>query len=31
VLAVEDKAPKGKYPKVTKRVGKSPPQYADEE
>lgn len=31
VVAVEEKAPKGKYPKVTKRVGKSPPQYMDEE
>jgi hypothetical protein len=25
------KAPKGKCPGVTKRVGKSPPQYMDEE
>jgi hypothetical protein len=31
VVAIDDKAPKGKYPKVVKRVGKSPPQYADEE
>jgi hypothetical protein len=31
VLAIDDKLPKGKYPKVIKRVGKSPPQYADEE
>jgi hypothetical protein len=31
VVAIEDKAPKGKYPRVTKRVGKSPPQYMDEE
>jgi hypothetical protein len=31
VLAVDDKVPKGKYPKVVKRVGKSPPQYADED
>lgn len=31
VLAIDDKVPKGKYPKVVKRVGKSPPQYADEE
>jgi hypothetical protein len=30
VEAVEDKVPRGKFPKVTKRVGKSPPQYADE-
>jgi hypothetical protein len=31
VAAVEDTVPKGKYPKVTKQVGKSPPQYMDEE
>ncbi len=31
VDAIEDKAPRGKFPKVTKRVGESPPQYADEE
>jgi hypothetical protein len=31
IAAIDDKAPKGKYPKVVKRVGKSPPQYADEE
>jgi len=31
VAAVEDRIPRGKFPKVTKRVGKSPPQYADEE
>ena len=30
VEAIEDKTPKGKLPKVTKRVGKSPPQYPDE-
>jgi hypothetical protein len=30
VLAIDDKVPKGKFPKVTKRVGKSPPQYPDE-
>ncbi|HUW85075.1 MAG TPA: plasmid pRiA4b ORF-3 family protein [Phycisphaerae bacterium] len=29
VVSIEDKAPRGKYPKVTKRVGKSPPQYVD--
>jgi hypothetical protein len=29
VVAIEDGAPRGKYPKVTKRVGQSPPQYAD--
>ncbi len=31
VEAIEDKAPSGKFPKVTKRAGKSPPQYAEEE
>jgi len=31
VEAVEDKVPKGKFPKVTKKVGKSPPQYAEED
>jgi hypothetical protein len=33
VLAIEDAAPRGRYPKVTKRVGESPPQYpnGDEE
>jgi hypothetical protein len=30
VDAVDDKAPKGKLPKVIKRVGKSPPQYIEE-
>ena len=29
VIAVEDQAPSGKYPRVTDRVGASPPQYAD--
>jgi hypothetical protein len=29
VLAVEEQAARGKFPKVVKRVGKSPPQYAD--
>jgi hypothetical protein len=29
VEAVQDRAPRGKYPRVTKKVGKSPPQYAD--
>ena len=29
VEAVEQKTPSGKYPRVTKKVGKSPPQYAD--
>jgi hypothetical protein len=27
VVAIEEKAPPGKYPKLTGRVGKSPPQY----
>ena len=31
VEAIEDKAPAGMFPKVTKRVGKSPPQYLDED
>jgi hypothetical protein len=31
VEAIEDKVPKGKFPKVTKKVGKNPPQYADED
>ena len=31
VEAVEDRVPRGKFPKVTKKVGKSPPQYADED
>lgn len=29
VVAVEDEAPWRKYPKVIRRVGESPPQYAD--
>ena len=29
VTKVEPKASKGKYPKITQRVGNSPPQYAD--
>jgi hypothetical protein len=29
VMAIDDHAPAGTYPKVTKRVGKSPPQYGD--
>lgn len=29
VIDIKAKAPKGKYPKVTERVGASPPQYAD--
>ena len=31
VEAIEDKVPVGKFPKVTKRVGKSPPQYLEED
>jgi len=31
VEAIEDKVPRGKFPKVTKREGNSPPQYADED
>lgn len=27
VLAIHDKVPRGRYPKITNRVGKSPPQY----
>jgi len=27
VVAIDEQARRGKYPKVTKRVGKSPPQY----
>jgi hypothetical protein len=30
-MAIEEKVPRGKFPKVTKRIGKSPPQYMDEE
>ncbi len=31
VEAIEEKVPKSKLPKVTKKVGKSPPQYADDD
>jgi hypothetical protein len=31
VEAIKDKVPRGKFPKVTKKVGKSPPQYAEED
>jgi hypothetical protein len=31
VEGVDEKVPRGKFPKVTKRVGKSPPQYPDED
>jgi len=30
VTAIEEKVPPDKYPKVTKKIGKSPPQYEDE-
>ena len=29
VVSIEDKAPPGKFPRETARVGKSPPQYPD--
>jgi hypothetical protein len=29
VKAIEEKTPEGKYPRVTERVGASPPQYVD--
>ncbi|AMV29589.1 Plasmid pRiA4b ORF-3-like protein [Gemmata sp. SH-PL17] len=29
VVEIADKVPKGKFPRVTKRVGESPPQYID--
>jgi hypothetical protein len=29
VLSIEKKTPKGEYPKVSKRIGQSPPQYID--
>ena len=29
VVTIEDETPRGKYPKLAKRVGKSPPQYID--
>lgn len=31
VTAIEDYSGKGKYPKITNKVGKSPPQYPDED
>ena len=31
VTAIEDYSGKGKYPKITKKVGKSPPQYIYED
>lgn len=29
VVAIEDAVPRGKFPKLTERVGESPPQYID--
>ena len=29
VIAIEKKTPKGRYPKITNRVGQSPPQYME--
>ena len=31
VIAIENKSPKGRYPKITNRVGQSPPQYMEED
>ncbi len=31
VEAIEDKVPRGKFPKVIKKIGKNPPQYPDED
>ena len=31
VEAIEDRVPRGRFPRVTKRVGASPPQYLDQE
>jgi hypothetical protein len=31
IEAIEDEVPKGKFPRVIKKVGKSPPQYPDED
>lgn len=31
VKAIEEGIPRGRYPRVTKRVGESPPQYLEEE
>jgi hypothetical protein len=30
VESIEDRVPRGKFPRVTKRVGESPPQYTEE-
>lgn len=29
IVAIEDKLPRGVFPRVTKRIGESPPQYID--
>jgi len=29
VISIEDKSSKGKYPRITNRIGQSPPQYVD--
>jgi hypothetical protein len=31
VTAIEESIPRGRYPRLTKRVGESPPQYLEEE
>jgi hypothetical protein len=31
VISIEEEIPKGEYPRVTKRVGASPPQYSEED
>lgn len=31
IVRIDEKASKVKYPRVTKKVGKSPPQYMDED
>lgn len=30
VMKIEDESPKGKYPKISNKVGKSPPQYLED-
>jgi len=29
VISIDDKTPEGKYPRITERIGDSPPQYTD--
>lgn len=29
VVSIENKSPRGRYPRITNRIGKSPPQYID--